>query len=52
MSDRMPNFLIDKLDYNDVNFRVFTVPVEEAVAGTVCENPSFKFSGNQIWWRR
>ncbi|XP_015517295.2 protein yellow [Neodiprion lecontei] len=52
ISDRMPNFLISKLNYRDVNFRIFTVGVEEAIAGTVCEDPSLKFSGNQIWWRR
>ncbi|XP_063229142.1 protein yellow-like [Bacillus rossius redtenbacheri] len=37
MSDRMPNFLLSELDYGDVNFRVFYLPVSEAVKGTVCD---------------
>ncbi|XP_012254015.2 protein yellow [Athalia rosae] len=52
ISDRMPNFLISKLDYNDINFRIFTVPVEDAVAGTVCEDPSIAKQGRVLWWRR
>lgn len=37
ISDKMPNFLIDRLDYNDINFRVFFAPVDVLVQGTVCE---------------
>jgi hypothetical protein len=40
ISDRMPNHLIDKLDFTDVNFRVFFTPVKEAIAGTICDSSS------------
>lgn len=39
ISDRMPNHLLAELDFNDVNFRVFTVPIQNAVQGTVCDGP-------------
>uniref|UniRef100_A0A0A9WGC7 Protein yellow n=1 Tax=Lygus hesperus TaxID=30085 RepID=A0A0A9WGC7_LYGHE len=39
ISDRMPNHLIDKLDFvNDINFRVFFAPVEEVLKGTICDH--------------
>lgn len=38
ISDKMPNFLIDKLDYNIINFRILFAPVDVLVKGTVCEN--------------
>lgn len=37
ISDKMPNFLIDKLDYNDINFRVYFAPLDVLIKGTVCE---------------
>lgn len=37
ISDRMPVFLIAELDYNDVNFRIYTAPLDELIAGTVCD---------------
>lgn len=36
ISDRMPNFLIATLDRTDVNFRIFTAPMDTLIAGTVC----------------
>ncbi|XP_014486921.1 PREDICTED: protein yellow-like [Dinoponera quadriceps] len=49
MSDRMPIFLLSTLNYTDVNFRILTTSVQEAVAGTVCDNTPWRFGGNQIW---
>jgi len=37
ISDRMPVHLLSKLDFGDVNFRVFHAPVGAALAGTVCD---------------
>lgn len=39
ISDRMPIHLESELDFSDVNFRIFTVPIQEAVRGTVCDGP-------------
>lgn len=36
MSDRMPIHLLSKLNFNDINFRIFYTPLETALAGTVC----------------
>lgn len=36
ISDRMPVFLIAELDYTDINFRIFSAPLESLIAGTVC----------------
>lgn len=38
ISDRMPVFLITELDYNDINFRIFSAPLDTLVAGTACDN--------------
>ncbi len=60
ISDRMPVFLIAQLDYKDINFRIFSAPLETLLEGTVCSNqrtlphrfspnsfyPSFKVSSN------
>ncbi|XP_050441579.1 protein yellow [Adelges cooleyi] len=50
MSDRMPNHLIDKLDFTDINFRIFYAPLDKALAGTVCANsiPYAPYLSNQI----
>lgn len=40
LTDRLINFWYDHLDYNDVNFRIFSAPVAEAIKGTVCEHRS------------
>lgn len=37
LTDRLPNFMFDKLDYNDVNFRIFNGSVEEIIKGTACD---------------
>lgn len=37
ISDRMSNFLISNLDYNDVNFRIYTAPLSTLVSGTNCD---------------
>ncbi|KAI4457975.1 protein yellow-related [Holotrichia oblita] len=37
MSDRMPNFLMSSLDYNDFNFRIFSAPVNVLIKSTACE---------------
>lgn len=39
MSDRMPVFLEAELDYSDINFRVYTTPLDNLVQGTVCDTP-------------
>lgn len=43
LSDRMPVFLIAELDYSDVNFRIYTAPLTELVAGTVCDRSKKDF---------
>ncbi|XP_060800637.1 protein yellow [Amyelois transitella] len=37
LSDRMPVFLEAELDYSDINFRIFTAPLQTLIEGTVCE---------------
>lgn len=37
MSDRMPVFLLADLDWSDVNFRIFTAPLDTLIDGTVCD---------------
>ncbi|KAG7207330.1 hypothetical protein KM043_008997 [Ampulex compressa] len=50
ISDRMPTFLLSNLNYTDVNFRVFTMSVQDAIAGTVCENMPWRYISNHIFW--
>nr|XP_018902711.1 PREDICTED: protein yellow [Bemisia tabaci] len=38
VSDRLPQYIYKQLDYKDVNFRVLTASVAEAIKGTVCDN--------------
>ncbi|NP_001161777.1 yellow-b isoform X1 [Tribolium castaneum] len=38
LSDRLPMFLYSHLDKNDVNFRVLTAPVADAIRGTACDS--------------
>lgn len=38
MSDRMPIHLLSKLDFKDINFRIFYASASAALAGTVCES--------------
>lgn len=52
-SDRMPVFLLSYLDYQDVNFRIYTVPVNQAITGTVCEPRNVSYSFRipfETWW--
>lgn len=37
ISDRMPVFLEAELDYSDINFRIYTAPLDILLQGTVCE---------------
>ncbi|XP_075156805.1 L-dopachrome tautomerase yellow [Haematobia irritans] len=37
LSDRMPVFLLSELDYNDINFRIYTAPLSTLIEGTVCD---------------
>lgn len=48
ISDRMPNFLIDKLDFKDINFRIFFAPLDVLIKGTVCEKTSPVLSYRQL----
>ncbi|KAL2734000.1 protein yellow [Vespula squamosa] len=52
ISDKMPVFLLSTLNYTDVNFRILTVPVQEAISGTICENAPWRYVSNHIWWER
>ncbi|XP_043267831.1 protein yellow-like [Venturia canescens] len=54
MSDRMHSFLLDKMDFTDVNFRIMTVPLQDAIAGTVCQNTQWKYGAlnNALFWNR
>lgn len=38
ISDRMPVFLIAELDYTDINFRIFSAPLDTLIQGTVCSS--------------
>lgn len=38
LSDRMPVFLEANLDYSDINFRIYTAPMEILLQGSVCES--------------
>ncbi|OAD55981.1 Protein yellow [Eufriesea mexicana] len=50
ISDKMPVFLLSTLNYTDVNFRILTVSVRDAIAGTVCDSSPWGFAGNSLWW--
>lgn len=39
ISDRMPVFLLSELDFTDINFRIFSAPLESLLQGTACESP-------------
>lgn len=51
MSDRMPVFLISELDYNDINFRIYSAPLQNLIENTVCDvkitTPSQRFQSTQ-----
>lgn len=44
ISDRMPVFLIAELDYTDINFRIFSAPLETLIQGTVCSSSRRPFN--------
>lgn len=51
LSDRMPRFLISNLDYNDINFRIYSAPLSTLIGGTVCDisnRVSSRFGLNSI----
>ncbi|XP_028033211.1 protein yellow-like [Bombyx mandarina] len=48
MSDRMAVFLEAELDYSDINFRVYTAPLDTLIQGTVCEAPLPVLQAQQI----
>lgn len=37
LSDRMPVFLLSDLDYNDVNFRIYSAPLTTLIENTICD---------------
>ncbi|XP_046682918.1 protein yellow [Homalodisca vitripennis] len=37
LTDKLPTHIYKKLDFGEINYRVFTGPVDEIVKGTVCE---------------
>ncbi|XP_018572790.1 protein yellow [Anoplophora glabripennis] len=37
LSDKMPIFIYKDLNPEEVNYRIFKVPVDEAIKGTICE---------------
>ncbi|XP_072396946.1 protein yellow isoform X2 [Diabrotica undecimpunctata] len=41
ISDRMSDFLLASLDFNDINFRVFFAPIDVLVKNTVCESKKY-----------
>ncbi|XP_077289908.1 protein yellow-like [Arctopsyche grandis] len=38
LSDRLPTFMYSKLDSEDVNFRILTASVKDAIRGTACDS--------------
>ncbi|CAH0564842.1 unnamed protein product [Brassicogethes aeneus] len=38
LSDKLPIFLYKNLDYNEVNFRILTAKVADAIRGTTCDS--------------
>lgn len=47
LSDRLPKFMYESLDPEDVNFRILTASVKDAIMGTACDsklvvNPEIK----------
>lgn len=38
LSDRLPTFMYSRLDENDINFRILTATVADAILGTACDD--------------
>ncbi|KAJ9588885.1 hypothetical protein L9F63_017825 [Diploptera punctata] len=50
VSDRMPVFLVaDALDPKDINFRIYSTSVANAVRGTVCEPEYQQYSSHNVF---
>ncbi|XP_050514591.1 protein yellow isoform X2 [Diabrotica virgifera virgifera] len=41
ISDRMSDFLLASLDFNDINFRVYFAPIDVLIKNTVCESRKY-----------
>ncbi|VVC97244.1 unnamed protein product [Leptidea sinapis] len=37
LSDKLPRYMFKSLDANEVNYRIFSINVKDAIAGTACE---------------
>lgn len=49
LSDRLHEYLFGTMNYSQINFRIFRLPVMAAIQGTVCEK---SFSQNQdVSWK-
>lgn len=50
ISDRMSAFLENEsgLDYSDINFRIFTAPLDTLISGTVCEPQPRYVTANEV----
>lgn len=38
LSDKLPIFMYSKLNPDEINFRILTAPVAEAIRGTACDS--------------
>ncbi|XP_063530388.1 protein yellow [Cydia strobilella] len=50
MSDRMAVFLESQLDYSDINFRIYTAPLDRLLEETACQLPAqfYKVQNTQL----
>lgn len=48
LSDRLHEYLFNKMNYSEINFRIFRIPVMAAIQGTVCEK-GFLQSQDVMW---
>lgn len=48
LSDRLHEYLFDRMNYSQVNFRIFRLPVMAAIKGTVCEK-AYQQSQELMW---
>ncbi len=46
ISDRLHEFIFKGQNFADINFRIFRIPVRDAVAGTTCEKNDKTFVQN------
>ncbi|XP_043267940.1 protein yellow-like [Venturia canescens] len=54
MSNRLSIWGFSEMDYNDVNFRIMTVPLQDAIAGTICQNTQWQYGtmNNMVIWNQ